>query len=158
MATSNLYTYRSCGCLQYNRVYTKAAGSGRKTHPDTNVYVNTVLSIYKSNANKRGIPFELSYSNFERLITSECVFCGSYRENVLIKEGYENFPYTGIDRIDNTAGYTFENSVSCCRWCNRAKNNHSLEYFIKQCLAVANRIEKDEKYFEIAKSRIITQE
>jgi hypothetical protein len=136
VATSGLYRYKSCGCLQHKRD-NKPIGSGRQTPVNTNVHVNTVISIYKSNANKRGIPFELSYSEFERLITSECVFCGSDRENVLIKKGYDNFSYTGIDRLDNAIGYTFANTVSCCRWCNRAKNSHSLEYFISQCRAVA---------------------
>lgn len=135
VATPGLYKYKSCGCLQYKRD-NKPIGSGRKTPANTDVHVNTVISIYKSNANKRGITFELSYSEFERLITSECVFCGSDRGNVLIKKGYNNFSYTGIDRLDNDIGYTFENTVSCCRWCNRAKNSHSLEYFIRQCRAV----------------------
>ena len=39
--------------------------------------------------------------------------------------------YTGVklDRVDNSKGYTNENTVGCCRQCNVAKNNYSLEEF-----------------------------
>lgn len=28
----------------------------------------------------------------------------------------------GIDRVDSSKGYTVENSVACCKYCNTAKN------------------------------------
>ena len=37
--------------------------------------------------------------------------------------------YNGIDRIDSTKGYFNDNVVSCCKVCNRAKSNLSLEDF-----------------------------
>ena len=41
-----------------------------------------------------------------------------------IKE--EPFKYNGIDRINNSKGYTIDNCVPCCFMCNYSKNNHSL--------------------------------
>jgi hypothetical protein len=37
--------------------------------------------------------------------------------------------YNGIDRVDSTKGYFNENVVSCCKVCNRAKSNLSLDEF-----------------------------
>jgi hypothetical protein len=36
----------------------------------------------------------------------------------------------GIDRADNALGYTVENSVSCCKICNIAKRDLTIEEFI----------------------------
>ena len=37
----------------------------------------------------------------------------------------------GIDRIDSNIGYTKENSVSCCKFCNTAKSTMSRDEFLK---------------------------
>jgi 5-methylcytosine-specific restriction endonuclease McrA len=39
------------------------------------------------------------------------------------------FIQSGIDRIDNTLGYNIENCVSCCKDCNRAKSDKTLNEF-----------------------------
>lgn len=38
--------------------------------------------------------------------------------------------YNGLDRRDNAQGYTLENTVPCCKFCNFAKNVYSEEDFI----------------------------
>jgi hypothetical protein len=37
--------------------------------------------------------------------------------------------FNGIDRVDNTKGYTLENCVPCCTRCNLAKHTMSLTAF-----------------------------
>lgn len=37
----------------------------------------------------------------------------------------------GIDRIDSEVGYTKENTVPCCKYCNTAKNTMSYNEFIE---------------------------
>ena len=37
--------------------------------------------------------------------------------------------YNGIDRINNKVGYVLKNCVSCCKNCNRAKSDLSIENF-----------------------------
>ena len=65
----------------------------------------------------------------------------------------------GIDRVDNNIGYTEENTVPCCEFCNRAKLNNTEEYFKTKIIKIAKGIEMDDKYFEIGKNRILeTQE
>jgi len=40
------------------------------------------------------------------------------------------FIYNGIDRIDSKLGYSADNVVSCCFFCNRAKMDRSFEDFM----------------------------
>jgi hypothetical protein len=40
------------------------------------------------------------------------------------------YAYNGLDRIKNAEGYTFENVVSCCYICNRAKSTMTQEEFL----------------------------
>lgn len=151
-STQTIDNAKSCGCLKYaNRV--KSPLSGRRAAIGTKTSINNLLSIYKSNAKKRNICFELDYKEFKKLITGKCFYCGDSMENTLRKRGYIDFKYTGIDRVNNNKGYANGNVISCCSWCNQAKNKHPVEYFISKCKKISN-IEKDDKYFEIAKNRI----
>lgn len=58
----------------------------------------------------------LTKEQFQELSNQECHYCG--------KEGPN-----GIDRIDNSVGYTFENCVPCCKHCNYVKGDLSLADF-----------------------------
>ena len=144
---------KSCGCMKSKRGR-RVEGSGRRTSEGTRVEINTIISIYKSNARKRGISFDLTYTQFENLVDSECYFCGDTAGNTLRKRGYNDYSYTGIDRIDNNVGYLPSNCISCCSWCNRAKNNGTLANFVDKCKKITSRIEMNEGYFNIAKERI----
>ena len=63
---------------------------------------------YRKSAKKRNIVFELDKNDFFSLLEKQCVYCGADNAH-------------GVDRLDNTIGYTKNNSVSCCWFCNRAK-------------------------------------
>ena len=144
---------KSCGCMQSKRDR-KVVDSGRRTADGTRVEINTIMSIYKSNARKRGISFDLSYAQFETLVDSECYFCGDNGGNTLRKRGYDVYSYTGIDRVDNSVGYLPSNCISCCSWCNRAKNNGTLANFVDKCKKITSRIELDDNYFDIGAERM----
>jgi len=47
--------------------------------------------------------------------------------------------YNGIDRIDNTKGYTPENCVPCCFEVNAMKRDFSEQRFIELCAKVAEK-------------------
>jgi hypothetical protein len=101
------------------------------------------------------VEFNLNYEDFKELISSKCYFCGEESSNILRKKGYDEYKYNGIDRLDNLIGYTVENCVSCCSWCNEAKNDRNIEFFIEKCLKIIHNLsEKEEKYFNIAKERL----
>lgn len=42
----------------------------------------------------------------------------------------------GIDRKDSNVGYIFENCVTCCSTCNRAKGKLTEEEFVSMCQKV----------------------
>lgn len=88
------------------------------------------FSIYKNTAKERGINFELRYEDFLKFFDKDCHYCG---EKILDCGG------VGIDRVDNTKGYTLDNTVPCCRPCNIAKLTYTAEEYIERCIKVAER-------------------
>lgn len=71
------------------------------------------LRDYKRNADRRGYDFDLTDEEFRDMTKQECHYCGSEKG-------------IGVDRMDNSIGYTIGNSVPCCNICNRAK--HTMSY------------------------------
>lgn len=124
--------HKSCGCYRYERMSKlrkKRFGEGSK---------NKVYFLYKQHAKRRNLNFELSKDKFELLIQQKCYYCGSDPSNIS-RSDHNNgdFVYNGIDRLDNNIGYTDDNCVTCCRICNRAKNNLSADEFMKWIYGVA---------------------
>ena len=93
---------------------------------------NNLYNVYKHNALKRGLKFDLSKAKFYLLTKSNCFYCGSSPSRVHNHQdnGYVyHYTYNGIDRLDNNIGYSDKNCVSCCFQCNKAKWTLSLEDF-----------------------------
>lgn len=71
----------------------------------------------KINAKKRGIDWEITLEDYNSIITNktECFYaCG----NPLPERG------CGLDRIDNKKGYTLDNVIPCCTFCNLKKGTN----------------------------------
>lgn len=95
---------------------------------------------YQRPARRRGLVFELSEDDFVRISSCPCFYCGCAPSQTQVsKSGRESFTYNGVDRFDNSKGYTLSNSVPCCRPCNVSKNKGSAEDFINRCKRVAIR-------------------
>ncbi len=81
-----------------------------------------VKSICNKAIKSKNIKFNLiQLKAFENYIIGTCFYCGLKPQ----------FPHTrnGIDRVDSSKGYTEDNCVSCCKFCNYAKNDYTLEIF-----------------------------
>jgi len=112
---------KSCGC-QRNLI--------RKRKPYKEASFNALFVKYKHTANKKNIPFELSDKQFKNLTSQDCHYCGIEPSQSDSNKNFNGiYIYNGIDRIDNSKGYTLNNCVPCCRNCNYAKNTLSLEEF-----------------------------
>lgn len=62
----------------------------------------------------------LGFEEYKRLRSSQCFYCG--------------MKASGIDRFDNSQGYSYENCVSCCRRCNSQKGTlHGVLYLRRLC-------------------------
>lgn len=107
----------SCGCLAKKDIYVTA--------------VKFIFDSYKRKSVRRNIDFNLSFDEFEKLINGDCYFCGRepFQEMKSPKHKLTRIKYVGIDRLDNKKGYETNNCVSCCKHCNFAKSDMSLEEF-----------------------------
>lgn len=70
----------------------------------------------------------LTLRQYINLTKKPCRYCG----RALPEVGY------GIDRLDNSKGYTKANSVPCCGKCNKAKSNMSEKEFKSLIEAIYN--------------------
>ena len=85
--------------------------------------VNNYYEIKRS-AEKRNIDFNLDKNYVEKLVISECFYCGSKSEKEFLN---------GIDRLNSTIGYTEDNCISCCNTCNIIKGSLDPTTFINRC-------------------------
>lgn len=116
---------KSCGCGRYELVPSNKL-------PPGDAAKHRLFSDYKKRAKYEDISFDIDYEDFINLTKRTCEYCGRFPANIIQtrnKRLNESYTYNGIDRRDNTKGYTKENCVTCCEICNRAKKDLSLEDF-----------------------------
>lgn len=131
---------KSCGCLKLDMI--KSNHYSRKEFGES--AKNNLYLHYKRGAEKRSIVFDLSKEDFYEVVTKNCLYCGKEASNKFWYKGlYGYYTYTGVDRIDNTIGYTKENSVPCCKRCNQAKNNMTLDEFKSLIVSIYNNYIKE---------------
>lgn len=111
---------KSCSCLRREWMrLTSGLASMRK-----------VICSYKVNAKIRKHFWELTEKQFIKITQQDCHYCGAKPNNISKDKGrYGSYSYNGLDRVDNTKGYTIDNVVSCCKICNRAKSELTLQEF-----------------------------
>jgi hypothetical protein len=91
---------------------------------------NSLYLRYKHGATSRNLCFDLTKDQFEFLIKQNCKYCNRTPNQISKpKRAFGGYVYSGVDRIDNDAGYVFENCVPCCGVCNRARGSMSLSDF-----------------------------
>lgn len=93
---------------------------------------------YKGSAVRRkygDIKFELTLDEFKQVVSQKCHYCNDYgtSEKCILKSDKQKISnLCGIDRKDNTKGYTIENSLPCCGICNWMKSDYTYEEFLEQ--------------------------
>jgi hypothetical protein len=92
--------------------------------------IHTHYQNYIKSAAMRNKQFELSIDEFSELVNSRCNYCDSYDETEVI----------GIDRVDNTSGYTEGNVVPCCAKCNMMKNDMNVDEFVTHIQKICEHI------------------
>ena len=89
-----------------------------------------LLKAYKISARKRGYAFDLTEEQFGSITQQNCHCCGIKPNGIVDrKDRNRSFTYNGLDRVDNTKGYTMDNIVPCCKICNQAKGKLTLQEF-----------------------------
>lgn len=78
------------------------------------------------NAKRRGYAVTLTKEQHAAIVVQDCTYCGIPAS-----------PKHGVDRRENSEGYTPENSVPCCSVCNFAKRDMPADHFIAWAKRVA---------------------
>lgn len=128
---------QSCGCMQ--KKMRKSLG-GKFKKPKGEASFNECYGAYIKSAKLRGYEFNLTKEEFRHIVTQPCIYCGealTQEKRKAMCNG--SFKYTGIDRYDNTKGYTIENSVPCCKRCNRIKSDMGIEEFEERLEMIVKR-------------------
>ena len=91
--------------------------------------------IYKRNSRTQGRKWGLTLEQFRKLTSSPCHYTGRPPSSIY-NHWNTTYTYNGIDRKDNTKGYTVNNSLPCCVDVNFAKGTMSYSDFIQLCKEV----------------------
>jgi hypothetical protein len=133
---------QSCGCLDKETRQNRAIqNSIKNTLPDNESCQNELFGSYNKSASIRKFSFNLTKEEFISLVEKDCFYCGQHPSSIQ-KNSRKNpikYYYNGIDRVDNNLGYTIDNSVPCCIFCNTAKHHHSQEEFFKRVEKIYNK-------------------
>lgn len=121
----------------------KSCGCKNNTLPPHGAARNKINAGYRRNSKQRGHSFELSAEESEKLFAGDCFYCGrkphrTYRLTWGRNNRESAFTYNGIDRVDNSRGYTTDNVVSCCKDCNIAKGEKTHTEFLEWVASVYN--------------------
>lgn len=99
---------RSCGCLRT---------IGINVLPQNGHCKNVIWNIFSQRSKKRKWNFDLTKEQVTELVAKPCYYCDLKASNY-VKKKYGELYYNGLDRIDNTKGYSIDNVLTACKHCN----------------------------------------
>jgi len=135
---------KSCGCLLKD--------TNRQLHgsPNGEASFGHLYSQIRSGAMNRNYSFEITYVRFKQIVSNNCHHCGSeplpYNRYAggsdlygVTSDNVERswIMVNRIDRLDNSIGYTEDNSVPCCVACNEMKLDRTEKDFIEHAIRIA---------------------
>ena len=133
VVSNNLSSWKSnsCGCLRAEALARK--GNQYGVYKDREkALLKVQYSQLKRRDKNKGFSETISLDVFSGLSKSPCKYCGlEYSKEIedRLNESKKQkrlsdhiLKCNGIDRVDSSKGYTIENSVACCKYCNIAKN------------------------------------
>lgn len=101
---------------------------------------------YVRRAQLKCVEWSLTFEQFKELCFRNCTYCGQSPTKHIWKFGTKGNPsyghyvsiekFNGIDRFENSHGYTLANSVTCCGTCNAMKSSLSADEFLARALAI----------------------
>lgn len=92
-------------------------------------YTSGDYNSYKCRAKKNDIEFSLSNREFGNIVQNNCYLCGKYNSEI-----HNN----GIDRINSSIGYYYNNCKACCGTCNYIKNNYPITDLLTKMITIYN--------------------
>ncbi len=128
---------KSCGCYKHDIRFLPEGVASR----------NAIYSNYKRDSGKQNREFSLSIEEFIEITKRNCHYCGIEPSEFSLR-GNANGSYVGngIDRKDNSLGYTIENCLPCCRKCNFCKGKLPYDEFMSWIKRVIKHNDKESSY------------
>lgn len=112
----------------YHRNICKGCRNNRQNERRKNSEIRYKSYIY--DAKKRNLNFNLTIEQFKEFENIPCFYCG------------EQTDFVGLDRVNNSKGYTSKNVVSCCKRCNYIKHTYSKDEFLLHVEKIYNHQER----------------
>jgi len=101
-------------------------------------HLDSYYKSYISDSRKRGHgDFQIDFETFTELVTDSCYYCKYKHDSET----------NGIDRVDNSIGYTKENCVTACWKCNRMKQFYHPAFFIEKCKIILKELAPTESFY-----------
>jgi len=114
----------SCGCYRLDRIRELKLPAGESSF-------NNLYTSYKYRARVSRRKFDIPRDDFRRLTSQKCFYCGDVpKQKRKLKRTSIPYTYNGLDRIDNSKGYSLDNVVACCKPCNLMKKNMEQSDFL----------------------------
>jgi hypothetical protein len=119
---------KSCDTCYASQEAADKKRKGRKRNYKVERFKN-VIPLFKQYVRSAEINeriFALTLEEFQVIIIKPCYYCSYYIEGEAI----------GVDRVDNSIGYTTSNVVPACWNCNKMKSNYNKSFFILHCSTI----------------------
>lgn len=84
----------------------------------------------KNQAPTRGLSWDISFKDFWIIAVKNCHYCGAPPNKKRTWPNGASSVCNGLDRIDSDFGYSLDNVVPCCKWCNISKLDRSQGDFL----------------------------
>ncbi len=103
------------------------------------IFVNRLFYRYRQHAEERGLEWKLTREEFSSIIKRDCYWGGCApkmrfmrKHKKDVKRGRDvGMIANGIDRLDNSLGYTLDNTVPCCKEHNTMKSSLPANRFLE---------------------------
>lgn len=125
---------KSCGCLNIE----KRKERYKSVYQIRQKYFDPQTAAAAKILRDRYSDTDLTLEQFIAVTSQPCYYCGRYPKTTnscihknssqdVAENGY--FTYNGLDRIDSSKDHSKNNVVTCCKYCNYAKHNMSVQEF-----------------------------
>lgn len=128
----------------------KACQYKKRPYPYASPQESAFRKLYiscKNSALVRGHSFELTASQHREIINNPCFHCGELpqrfnpysvdkkRGSAVSQIRFDQawIVKNGVDRLDNTKGYTEDNCVAACQVCNYSRQDLTVADFLQHC-------------------------
>jgi len=132
---------KSCGCKNHDK---KRLKSFRVQKGPGYASLSQAYGFYKHSAKKKQRTFEITLDLFMEVVKRNCYYCG-VEPNNHFKTEYDSEATVmhGIDRVDSSKGYELSNIVTCCKICNIAKRDLTVDKFKDWVIRISDNLKRN---------------